>query len=141
MTHATEEQNAAVIDGLLGALTATDRTLRHTLLAHWNITGSNFFGLHAALEEQYTELFAAVDEIAERIRTLGTAVPAGYAADTAEADSGIAGLVGAHKEAIETLGGALRTANEVGDEVSAGLLLDRVALHQKTLWMLESATG
>jgi len=141
MNTATSEQNKAVADGLLATLTATDRVLRHTLLAHWNITGSNFFGLHAALEEQYNELFAAVDEIAERVRTLGIPVPADYAANTAGADAGIDGLLAAHEAAIEAVSAALRIADEIGDEVSAGMLLDRVALHQKTLWMLKSAVG
>ncbi len=137
----TPEQSKAVVDALLGALTATDRVLRHTLLAHWNVTGTNFFGLHAALEEQYNELFAAVDAVAERVRTLGTPVPSDYAADTNGADNGVAGLLVAHEDALKAVGSALQVANEVGDEVSAGLLLDRVAVHQKTLWMLRSTVG
>ena len=43
---------------------------------HWNVTGANFRSLHLLFEEQYTDLFTANDDIAERIRTLGPKVPA-----------------------------------------------------------------
>lgn len=50
-----------------------------THLCHWNVRGNSFFSLHQAFEEQYTELFAAVDEIAERIRAKGSLAPGGLA--------------------------------------------------------------
>ena len=42
-----------------------------THLAHWNVEGPNFFALHTAFQTQYEELFAAIDEIAERVRARG----------------------------------------------------------------------
>ena len=45
---------------------------------HWNVTGPQFNTLHQMFEEQYTELAAAVDEIAERIRALGVRAPGSY---------------------------------------------------------------
>ncbi len=47
---------------------------------HWNVTGPQFRELHLMFEEHYTELALAVDEITERIRTLGFAAPATYRA-------------------------------------------------------------
>ena len=47
---------------------------------HWNVTGPNFQGLHSLFGTQYEALFAAVDEIAERIRALGFPAPGGFAA-------------------------------------------------------------
>ncbi len=47
---------------------------------HWNVTGPQFRELHLMFEEHYTELATAVDEIAERIRTLGVAAPGTYKA-------------------------------------------------------------
>ena len=41
-----------------------------THLAHWNVEGAGFFALHTAFQTQYEELFTAIDEIAERIRSL-----------------------------------------------------------------------
>ena len=49
-----------------------------TLNIHWNVTGSNFFGFHKLLEDQYNWLKDNIDEIAERIRTLGVLAPANY---------------------------------------------------------------
>ena len=48
-----------------------------THICHWNVRGPGVFSLHAAFEMQYTELFAAVDEVAERIRSLGSLAPGG----------------------------------------------------------------
>ena len=45
---------------------------------HWNVTGPRFRELHLMFEEQYTELAAAVDEIAERIRSLDQVAPGTY---------------------------------------------------------------
>ena len=42
---------------------------------HWNVTGPMFNTLHLMFEQQYTELAAAVDQIAERIRALGAFAP------------------------------------------------------------------
>ncbi|TON78856.1 DNA starvation/stationary phase protection protein, partial [Vibrio parahaemolyticus] len=42
---------------------------------HWNVEGPNFRELHLMFEEHYTELATAVDEIAERIRTLDVPAP------------------------------------------------------------------
>ncbi|MFQ3595884.1 MAG: DNA starvation/stationary phase protection protein [Sphingomonadaceae bacterium] len=45
---------------------------------HWNTHGANFYGLHKLTQEQYEDLYAAIDEIAERIRALGATAPASY---------------------------------------------------------------
>lgn len=46
---------------------------------HWNVTGPMFTTLHTLFENQYTELATAVDEIAERIRSLGPYAPGSLA--------------------------------------------------------------
>ena len=40
-------------------------------LAHWNVEGTDFLPLHQMFQEQYEELFVAIDDIAERVRALG----------------------------------------------------------------------
>ena len=45
---------------------------------HWNVTGPMFRTLHLMFEEQYNELWLAVDVVAERIRALGVPAPATY---------------------------------------------------------------
>ncbi|MEJ2756134.1 MAG: DNA starvation/stationary phase protection protein, partial [Gammaproteobacteria bacterium] len=64
----------------LKVLLATSYTLYlKTHNYHWNVTGPMFTTLHTLFETQYTELALAVDEIAERIRTLGAPAPGSYA--------------------------------------------------------------
>ncbi len=137
----TTSTNAPVIDALGRTLLATDAVLRRTQLAHWNVTGPQFFGLHAALETQYQDLFAALDEIAERIRALGSAVTSDYAAPSTATDGDgdvIDQLVSVHEAAIAAFVSAASVAGDAGDEVTQGMLLDRLQFHQKTLWMLKA---
>mgnify|MGYP006173260077 CR=1 FL=1 len=47
---------------------------------HWNVRGPEFFSLHNMLEQQYRDQWAALDDIAERIRALGELAPQGYGA-------------------------------------------------------------
>src|SRR5262249_24368517 len=47
---------------------------------HWNVTGPQFGELHKLFEEQYTDIAAAVDDVAERLRALGEKTPGSFAA-------------------------------------------------------------
>lgn len=74
-----------VIETLKTALADNYALYLKTQNYHWNVIGPNFRALHLLFEEQYTDLFTANDDIAERIRTLGAKVPAtlgGFAAVT-----------------------------------------------------------
>ena len=51
--------------------------LMKTQNVHWNYVGSNFYGMHKMTEEQYLDMFEAVDKIAERIRAKGHNAPSG----------------------------------------------------------------
>ena len=138
----TNENKATVVAAVNGTLTATDAVLRRTQLAHWNVTGPQFFGLHAALEEQYNDLFVAVDALAERIRALGQLVPADYSSGFSAGSSDvIEGLIDAHENALGKFQSGSQAASDAGDEVTAGLMLDRLEFHQKTLWMLQATKG
>jgi starvation-inducible DNA-binding protein len=116
---------------------------------HWNIEGPRFRELHLMFEEQYTELAAAVDEIAERIRALGHYAPGSFAqfarltsVQEAErvpgAEEMLRQLVADHETVAKTLRTVLKSAQEAGDEVTAGLLTDRLGVHEKMAWMLRS---
>ncbi len=119
---------------------------------HWNVTGPMFNTLHLMFEEQYNELWIAVDLLAERIRSLGEFAPGSYqqfAALTsiAEADgvptaeAMIADLVAGHEAVARTARSAFRTADEADDESTADLLTQRMQVHEKTAWMLRSMLG
>lgn len=116
---------------------------------HWNVTGRQFRELHLMFEEHYTELATAVDEIAERIRTLGVAAPGTYKAfaelssieevdGVPEARSMIEILTQSHETVVRTCRAALSVAQGADDESSAALISDRMRIHEKTAWMLRA---
>lgn len=119
--------------------------------AHWNVRGHGFFRLHAAFEEQYTELFLAADELAERIRALGVDAPTSIRqlaelsslADGAKGDDDtlVRGLRDDHRRIAERARGAIAEAQEAGDEATADLLIGRSQAHDKTAWMLSATLG
>lgn len=116
---------------------------------HWNVTGPQFRELHLMFEEHYTELATAVDEIAERIRTLGVAAPGTYKAfaelsSIQEVDGVPAAramieiLTTSHEAVVKTCRQVLKVAQEADDESSAALISDRMREHEKTAWMLRA---
>ncbi len=74
-----EEDRAAIAQGLSRLLADTYTLYLTTHNFHWNVTGPMFNTLHAMFMEQYTELWNAVDPVAERIRALGHYSPGSYA--------------------------------------------------------------
>jgi len=76
-----KEQDRVKIAAGLKRLLADSYTLYlQTHNFHWNVTGPQFRELHLMFEEHYTELAVAVDDIAERIRTLDVIAPGTYKA-------------------------------------------------------------
>ncbi len=116
---------------------------------HWNVTGPMFQSLHQIFEEEYTEMAAAIDEIAERIRALGEKVPANFKAfqeassiDIPEAflsaEDMIETMVKAHEAIVRTARQAMLVASDAQDEPTADLLTQRMSIHEKAAWMLRS---
>ncbi|MEL6339217.1 MAG: Dps family protein [Myxococcota bacterium] len=116
---------------------------------HWNVTGPMFNTLHTMFEEQYTELAAAVDEIAERIRALGIASPGSYKqfseltkieeeTGTPDAQEMIRQLVIGQETVVRTARDVFPVAEGANDEPTADLLTQRMQLHEKNAWMLRS---
>lgn len=116
---------------------------------HWNVTGPQFRELHLMFEEHYTELATAVDDIAERIRTLGVFAPGTYKefvelSNIKETDKVPPGndmvsiLSQGHEQVVRTCRDVLKVAQQADDESSASLVSDRMVLHEKTAWMLRS---
>ncbi len=119
---------------------------------HWNVRGPQFYGLHNLLEQQYRDIWAALDEIAERIRALGEIAPQGYSAfanltaikdgdPTKEANDMLAELMRDHETLIATAREGVEAAEAVGDVATADLLTERLAAHEKFTWMLRSTLG
>ena len=119
---------------------------------HWNIEGPMFRSLHLMFEEHYVELRDAVDEIAERIRSLGFAAPAGFEAyakltgiadgdPAADAMSMVRDLAEGHEACARTARSVVGAAEEAGDVATADLATVRVETHEKTAWMLRATAA
>jgi starvation-inducible DNA-binding protein len=117
---------------------------------HWNVTGPRFQSLHSMFEEHYTELAPAIDEIAERIRSLGHPAPGGFTAfsdltsisdaqGAPEANQMVALLVKAHEATARTARDVVAMAEAASDAASADLATQRLQVHEKTAWMLRSS--
>lgn len=108
-----------------------------------------FHSLHQMFEEQYVELRTAVDEIAERIRTLGHPAPASLAAfselasvkedqGTTDALEMVRELAEGHETVIATARDVLDKAAEGDDVATEDLATVRIQVHEKTAWMLRA---
>jgi len=116
---------------------------------HWNVTGPMFSSLHVMFEEQYTEQWNALDDIAERIRSLGHFAPATYKRyaelssiteepDVLSAKEMIRQLVDGNETIIRTLRAGVKVADELDDFPTADMLTARMDVHEKNAWMLRS---
>jgi starvation-inducible DNA-binding protein len=116
---------------------------------HWNVVGPSFRSLHMMFEEQYTDLAVAVDDIAERIRSLGEKAPGTFSEfskltsikegdKNANANDMVKDLAQSQGQIIVSLKEALNIAQKADDEVTADLLIGRMAIHEKAAWMLKS---
>jgi starvation-inducible DNA-binding protein len=116
---------------------------------HWNVTGPMFQTLHLMFEQQYNELWLAIDLVAERIRALGFPAPGSYRQfaeltsikeddGVPKAEDMIRRLVEGHETVARTARDAFRLAEEVHDQPTCDLLTQRMQVHQKTAWMLRS---
>jgi starvation-inducible DNA-binding protein len=134
----------------LGALLADTYTLYlKTHSFHWNVEGPMFNTLHDMFMTQYTELWGALDLIAERIRALGFPAPGTYhefgkltsieeTVGVPEAMEMVRLLVKGHEAVARTARKAFPSAEKGGDEATADLLTQRLQVHEKTAWMLRS---
>ena len=138
-----------IAEGLSGVLADSYTLFLKTQNYHWNVTGPHFGPLHDLFEEQYRELFDAIDEIAERIRTLGFRAPgtlkefgdlASVKEQTGQPDAMemAKNLAEANETVHKTLRSAFETADEAGDEGTADLMVERMQAHAKNIWMLRS---
>jgi starvation-inducible DNA-binding protein len=116
---------------------------------HWNVTGPMFNTLHLMFMDQYTELWTALDVIAERIRALGFPAPYGGAHFAAlasipetEGQPGaldmVRELVKGHEAVARTARSLFPVVSAADDQPTADLLTQRLQIHEKTAWMLRS---
>jgi starvation-inducible DNA-binding protein len=146
----SDKDRAAITAGLSKLLADTYTLYLTTHNFHWNVTGPMFNTLHAMFMAQYTELWNAVDPIAERIRSLGHAAPGSYAqfgalasikdapATPPKALDMVRILVDGHEAVARTARSVFPAAEKADDQPTADLLTQRLDIHEKTAWMLRS---
>lgn len=145
----SNKERKQITDGLSALLADSYMLYIKTHNFHWNVEGPMFNTLHTMFMDQYTELWNALDTIAERIRALGEYAPGSYkqfAALTSieesdkvpKADKMISELIKGHEIVIQTARKLLPVCDEAHDDVTAGVLTDRLEIHEKTSWMLRS---
>lgn len=140
-----------VTRGLAGILANSYALYLKTQNYHWNVEGPAFHALHALFQRQYEELATAVDDIAERLRALGAYAPGSFAelsalSTLAEPTRGnaaemVSDLSESQTALIAAARAALATSEVAGDPVTADLLTQRIAVHEKAAWMLRSTTA
>jgi starvation-inducible DNA-binding protein len=144
-----DKDGQRVADALSNVLADTFILYLKTQNFHWNVTGPMFHTLHQMFEEQYNELWLAVDAIAERMRALGFVAPGSYGEFTKltylqespvarNAGEMIAELLRDHETVARTTRSALAAARTAVDAPTEDLLTQRLSGHEKAAWMLRS---
>lgn len=145
----SEQDRVSIAEGLKRLLADSYTLYLQTHNFHWNVTGPQFRELHMMFEEHYTELATAVDDIAERIRTLDVPAPGTYKAfaelssikevdGMPSAAEMVEILTRGHEQVVKTCREALERAQQGADESSVALISDRMRVHEKTAWMLRA---
>jgi starvation-inducible DNA-binding protein len=120
-----------------------------TLYFHWNVTGPMFQPLHDVFESQYQELALFVDDLAERIRSLGYPAPGTFQqfnrltslteeTGVPDSDTMLQLLVQGHEAVIRAGREVAAVAEHARDISTADLITTQVEAHEKTAWMLRS---
>lgn len=113
---------------------------------HWNIKGDKFFELHMKFEELYNDLFVKIDEVAERILTLGYSPNHNYTDYKKEAKIAESSEVSDGEKAVKQLLDSFRTiitlqreildlSADTGDEGTNALMSDYIRSQEKLVWM------
>jgi len=146
----SDKDRATITAGLSKLLADTYTLYLTTHNFHWNVTGPMFNSLHAMFMGQYTELWNAVDPIAERIRSLGHVAPGSYAqfaklsslkdapATPPKALEMVRILQEGHEAVARTARSLFPAVEKASDEPTADLLTQRITVHEQTAWMLRS---
>jgi starvation-inducible DNA-binding protein len=144
-----EEQRAQIANGLSHLLADSYTLYLMTHNFHWNVTGPMFNTLHIMFMQQYTEQWTALDQIAERIRSLGFPAPGTYkefvklasiqeVVGVPKAMDMVRHLVNAQEATARTAREMFSLTEEANDQPTADLLTQRLDVHEKTAWMLRS---
>ncbi len=142
-------ENEKVVESMSHLLADSYTLYLKTHNYHWNVTGPMFTTLHTLFETQYSDLALAVDEIAERIRSLGARAPGSFSefaelaavkevTGTPSAIEMLEDLAADQRTVVGAAKRVVEAAESAGDEASADLATRRIDVHEKNAWMLRS---
>ena len=142
--------NAQQVVNLLNELLANYQIYYQNLRGfHWNVRGNRFFVLHAKFEEWYNDAIEKIDEIAERILTLGGVPLHSYAAyaqaatlkakeNVTDGDACLRSVIEDVQVLLKQEREILKVAGEIGDEGTSDVFSPYVSGQEKLLWMLHA---
>jgi starvation-inducible DNA-binding protein len=144
-----KKERKEITEGLSRLLADSYTLYLKTHNFHWNVEGPMFNTLHQMFMDQYTELWTALDLIAERIRALGHYAPGSYrqfsklssieeSDKVPKAQDMIKQLLQGHEVVARTARDVISAADAGNDEATLDLLTQRIQIHEKTAWMLRS---
>lgn len=148
-----DKASAERLSEKLNSLLANYQTLYMNVRGfHWNIRGESFFELHDKFEETYNDLLMKVDEIAERVQTLGQTPLHTYsdylklseikeAANVTDGRECVTELLNGYQVIIRIQRELLEAAADAGDEGTEALMSDYISEQEKTAWMLTAYLG
>ncbi|MFV1528615.1 MULTISPECIES: Dps family protein [unclassified Phaeobacter] len=140
---------SVIASGLADVLADTYRLVFKTHAYHWNAEGPAFYSVHKLTEEQYENMFAATDELAERIRALGHLAPSSLAdivsrskledkTGSLTAADMVEDLAQCHERVAHRLHALAELAGDRKDIVTEDLATARSAFHEQAAWMLRA---
>lgn len=137
------EELSVLLNDLLANYTVLYQNVRGY---HWNVSGEKFFELHLKFEELYNDLFLKIDEIAERILTLGhkpnhkvseylTMATIHETHEVADGLFAMENILYSFKELLQRQRHILELSSEIGDEGTNSLMSDYIREQEKLVWM------
>lgn len=119
---------------------------------HWNIQGEKFFELHMKFEELYNDLFLKIDEVAERILTLGHSPRHAFSEylevteilesnEVSEGKKAVSQILAAFKTLLKKQRIILNISAEIDDEGTNALMSDYIRSQEKLVWMYSAFLG
>lgn len=145
----SENTITTLTDSLKEVLASTYVLYLKTQNFHWNVETPHFFSYHKLFEEQYEDLAKATDLLAEQIRTFKVKSPGTMkefltlsfieeSEHSIPAKEMIQRLVKDHEKLSEKLREKVKESQNLEDEVTADVYIERLRAHEKTAWFLRS---
>ncbi len=144
-----QAKSKSLADGLNNLLSDYMMFYQNTRGLHWNIKGEKFFELHLKFEELYTNLLLKVDEVAERILTLGAtplhtfddyknAAKIKSVKNLSDGKQGVQAILEAFGIIIVKQRELLNLSADANDEGTNALMSDYIREQEKLVWMYSS---